>query len=100
MPSLFAVLVLAIFVALAPRRVLGPVIGFVVRWAGSGVLAVACLGAAIYIFSAPAAAAYHSVGLAALAVGLACAAWWIYRRFVPAYRDQAAPPPSDFADGR
>lgn len=90
--STYIVMVLVIFVAIAPRRLLGPVIHVVGRRVGAGVVALACLGAAIYVFSAPAAAPWRNIGFAALAVGSACAAWWIYRRFVPAYRDQAPPP--------
>ena len=97
--SSFAILVLVIFVAIAPRRVLGPVFGLAGRLVGVGVVALACLGTAIYIFSAPAAAPYHDYGLAALGLGSACAAWWIYRRFVPVYRDQVSDHPSDLADG-
>ena len=97
--SSFAVLVLVVFVAIAPRRVLGPVIGWLGRLLGVGVVALACLGAAIYVFSDPAAAPYHPFGFAALGVGAVCAAWWIYRRFVPVYRDQAPDHPSDLADG-
>ena len=96
--SSFAVLVLVIFVVIAPRRVLGPVFGALGRVLGAGVVALASLGAAIYIFSDPSAAPYHPAGFAALAVGAVCAAWWIYRRFAPVYRDQAADRPSDLAD--
>ncbi len=95
----FAVLVLVIFVAIAPRRVLGPVFGLAGRLLGAGVVALACLGAAIYIFSAPGGEALHAWGFAALALGIACAAWWIFRRFRPVYRDQAAEPPSDLSPG-
>ena len=97
--STFACLVLVIFVAIAPRRVLGPAFGVVARVLGAGVVALVCLGAAIYIFSDSAATPYHPLGFAALAVGAVFAAWWIYRRFVPVYRDQAPDHPSDLADG-
>jgi len=95
----FAVLVLVIFVAIAPRRVLGPVFGLVRRVLGAGVIALACLGTAIYIFSNAASAPYRPYGVAALGLGAVFAAWWIYRRFNPVYRDQAAEPASDLAEG-
>ena len=93
--STFLVMVLVVFVALAPRRVLGPVIQLVGRRVGAGVVALAALGGAIWLFSDPGSAAYRNAAYAALALGGACAAWWIYRRFVPRYRDQAAAAPSD-----
>jgi len=65
----FAVLVLVIFVAIAPRRVLGPVFGLVRRVLGAGVIALACLGTAIYIFSNAASAPYRPYGVAALGLG-------------------------------
>ena len=46
--STFLVMVLVVFVAIAPRRVLGPVIRVVGRRVGAGVVALACLGAAIW----------------------------------------------------
>jgi hypothetical protein len=94
----FALLVLVVFVAIAPRRVLGPVFGLLGRVLGTGVVALVCLGAAIYIFSNEASAPYRPHGFAALGVGVVCAAWWIYRRFRPVYREQAPDPVSDLAD--
>jgi hypothetical protein len=88
--STFLVMVLVVFVAIAPRRVLGPVIKLVGRRVGAGIVALASLGCAIYLFSDPASTPYRNAAYAALAVGGVCAAWWIYRRFVPRYRDQAA----------
>ena len=93
--STFLVMVLVVFVAIAPRRVMGPVIQLVSRRVGVGVVALASLGCAVYLFSNPASAPYRNAAYAALALGAACAAWWIYRRFVPRYRDQAAAAPSD-----
>jgi hypothetical protein len=95
--SPFLVVVLVVFVMLAPRRVLGPVIRLVGRRVGAGVAAMVLLGCAIYLFSAPDAQPYRIEAFAVLAVGGVCATWWIYRRIVPAWRDPATAP-SDIDD--
>jgi hypothetical protein len=85
----YVVAVLIIFVLIAPTQVLGPVGGWVVRFVGPGVLALAFFALAGYLLQASESARARPVGLGALGLGALCGAWWIYRRFVPLYRDQA-----------
>ncbi len=94
----YIVLVLVIFVAIAPRQVLGPVFGLVHRYVGVGVVALVSLGIGSWTLGAAASERAHWIGLGELGLGALCAAWWLYRLVVPAYRDQA--PDSAIADDR
>ena len=85
----FVVLVLVIFVALAPRQVLGPVVGLVGRYFGAGVAAVIAFGAAVWTLHDNPSEYARLVAYAELALGAICAAWWLYRVYRPLYRDQA-----------
>jgi hypothetical protein len=95
----YVVLVLVILVAIAPGQVLGPVAGLVRRYVGVGVVALASLGVGSWTLGAAATERAHAIGLGELGLGAVCAAWWIYRLFVPAYRDQA-PDSGAMADDR
>ena len=89
---------LIIFVALAPSRVLGPVFGAIARVAGPAVVGLLSLGAAVYVLRDDPSDRQRLIGYGELALAAVCAAWWVYRRFVPVYRDQApesAPMPDD-----
>ena len=89
----FVVLVGAVLVAIAPRRVLGPAFGWVQRLVGSGVVAVVALSTGSYLLLRGGLSdAEQWIALASLTVGAAFALWWIYRRFVPRYRDQVREP--------
>ena len=81
--------VLAILVAIAPRQVLGPVLGVVGRHVGIGAVALISLGAGSWTLGAESSDREHWIGLGELGLGALCAAWWLYRLFVPIYRDQA-----------
>jgi ethanolamine transporter EutH len=94
----FVLAVLVIFVAIAPRQVLGPLFGVVGRHVGVGVVALLSLCIGGYTLGGAASDHAHWIGLGELALGAVCAAWWAYRQFVPVYRDQA--PASDLADER
>jgi hypothetical protein len=84
----YVVLVLVILVAIAPRQVLGPVAVLARRYVGVGAVALIALGAGSYTLGVAASEHAHSFGLGELGLGALCAAWWLYRLFVPAYRDQ------------
>jgi hypothetical protein len=89
----FVVLVLVVLVAIAPRRTLGPVAWWTRRVLGAGVIAVLALSFGSYLLLRGGLSDQAQwMAYAALGLGGACAAWWIYRRFVPAYRDQAREP--------
>ena len=95
----YVVLVGVILVAIAPRRVLGPLFGLARRYVGVGVVALACLGVGSYTLGAAASERAHWTGLVELGLGALCAAWWLYRVAFPAYRDQA-PDSAMVADDR
>jgi hypothetical protein len=95
----YVVLVLVILVAIAPRQVLGPLAGLIRRYVGVGVVALAALGVGSWTLGAAASERAHAIGLGELGLGALCAAWWLYRLFVPAYRDQA-PDSAPVADDR
>ena len=95
----YVVLVLVILVAIAPRQVLGPIAGLVRRYVGVGVVALVSLAVGSWTLGAAASERAHAIGLAELGLGGICAAWWLYRLFVPAYRDQA-PDSAPIADDR
>jgi hypothetical protein len=95
----YVVLVLVILVAIAPGQVLGPVAALVVRHVGVGVVALVSLGLGAWTLGGAQSERAHWIGLAELALGAACAAWALYRLFVPAYRDQA-PDSASLADDR
>ena len=90
---------IVVFVAIAPRRTLGPVLGTVARYLSAGVVALIALGAGSYTLGVAATEREHWTGYGELALGALCAAWWLYRLFVPAYRDQA-PVSEPVADDR
>jgi hypothetical protein len=92
----FVLAVLVIFVAIAPRQVLGPLFGVVSRYVGVGVVALLSLCIGGYTLGGAASDHAHWLGIGELALGAACAAWWAYRQVVPVYREQA--PDSDLAD--
>ena len=94
----YLVLVLVIFVAIAPRQVLGPVFDLVHRYLGVGVVALASLGIGSWTLGAAASERARWIGLGELGLGGLCAAWWLYRLAVPAYRDQV--PDSAISDDR
>ena len=94
----YIVLVLVILVAIAPRQVLGPVLGLVHRHVGVGVVALVSLGVGSWTLGAAASERAHWIGLGELGLGALCAAWWLYRLAVPVYRDQV--PDSAIADDR
>ena len=81
--------VLVILVAIAPRQVLGPVFGIVRRYVGVGVVALLSIGFGSWTLGAASSDREHWIGLGELGLGAPCAAWWLYRLVVPAYRDQA-----------
>ena len=85
----YMVYVLVIFVAIAPRRALGPLAGLLNRYVGVGVVALLCLGAGAWTLGAAQSDRARWTGLGELALGALCAVWWLYRLFRPAYRDQA-----------
>ena len=95
----YVVLVLVILVAIAPRQALGPVAGLVRRYAGAGAVALISLGLGSWTLGVAASERAHWIGLGELGLGVLCAAWWLYRLFVPAYRDQA-PDSAPLADDR
>ncbi len=90
---------LVILVAIAPREVLGPVFGVVARHVGVGVVALVSLCVGSYTLGAAQSERAHWTGLGELALGALCAAWWLYRLFVPVYRDQT-PDSAPLADDR
>jgi len=85
----FVITVLVILVAMAPRQVLGPLVGMIGRYVGVGVVALLALGVGAYTLGGAASDAARWIGFGELALGAVCVAWWAYRQFVPAYRDQA-----------
>jgi len=88
----FALLVAVVLVAIAPRQTLGPVFGWTQRLLGAGVIAVLALSWGSYLMLRGGLTDQEQwMAVAALGLGGVSAAWWIYRRFVPAYRDQQAP---------
>jgi len=93
------VLVLVILVAIAPGQVLGPVAALARRHVGSGAVALLSLSVGAWTLGAARDDRSQWIGLAEMALGAACAAWWLYRLFVPAYRDQA-PDSASLADDR
>ncbi len=95
----YLVYLLVIFVAIAPRRVLGPVAGLLNRYVGVGVVALFSLGAGAWTLGAAQSEQAHWAGLGEMLLGAVCAAWWFYRLFKPAYRDQA-PDSAPIADDR
>ena len=88
-----------VFVVIAPTRTLLALTRRLVRHVRAGVLAMASLGAAIYLLASDGSGQSRTLGDAALALGLVCGAWWIYRRIVPVYREQA-PATDRLADDR
>ena len=80
---------LVVLVAIAPRQVLGPVLGAIVRRVGAGVVALASFVAAGWTLGVAQSENLRWLGFGELALGAACAAWWIYRQVFPRYRDQA-----------
>ena len=95
----YVVFFVVVFVAVAPRQTLGPVLGAVARYVTIGVVGLACLAAGSYTLGVAATARDHWTGCGELALGALCAAWWLYRLFKPAYRDQA-PDSAPLADDR
>jgi hypothetical protein len=95
----YVVWVLVILVAIAPRQVLGPAFGVVGRYVGVGFVALVSLGAGSYILGVAESERARWIGLGELGLGALCAAWWLYRLFVPPYRDQA-PDSTPIADDR
>ena len=95
----YVVFFLVVFVAIAPRQTLGPVLGAVARYVTVGVVALVCLGAGSYTLGVATTPGDHWAGCGELALGALCAAWWLYRLFKPAYRDQA-PDSAPLADDR
>ncbi len=94
----YVIYVLVIFVAIAPRRALGPVAALLNRYVGVGVVALFSLGAGAWTLGSAQSEQVRWMALGELALGALCAAWWLYRLFKPAYRDQA--PDSAIADDR
>ena len=89
----FVVLVLVVLVAIAPGQTLGPTFGWVKRLVGSGLVAVVALSLGSYLMlRGNLTPQEQSLALVSLGLGAACALWWIYRRFVPRYREQAREP--------
>ena len=97
--SAYVVSVLVIFVLIAPSRVLGPLFGAVGRYVGVGFVALASLGVGSYILGVAESEHARWIGFGELGLGGLCAAWWLYRLFVPAYRDQV-PDSTPMADDR
>jgi hypothetical protein len=85
----FVGLVLVIFVAMAPRQVLGPLFGVVGRYMGAGVVALLSLCVGGHTLGGAASERARWIGFGELALGAVCVAWWAYRQVVPVYRDQA-----------
>ena len=90
---------LIILVAIAPAQVAAPVLSAVARYVGAGVVAVASFVAGGYMLGIAQSERARWMGFGELALGAICAAWWIYRQFVPLYRDQA-PASEPIADDR
>ena len=90
---------LIIFVAIAPKQALGPVFGAVHRYVGPGVVAIVSLALGSYTLGVADAERARWAVFGELGLGAICAAWWIYRQFVPRYRDQA-PDSETVADDR
>lgn len=89
----FVVLVLVVLVAIAPGQTLGPVARGIQRLVGTGVVAVVALSIGSYrMLRGGLSEQDRWIALASLGLGGACALWWIYRRFVPVYREQARAP--------
>lgn len=89
----FFALVGIVLVAIAPRQTLGPTLSWVQRLVGAGVVAVVALSVGGYLMLRGGLTDQEQwLALASLGVGAACALWWVYRRFVPVYRDQAVEP--------
>ena len=80
---------LLIFVAIAPSTVFGPLATLVARYVGPGFVALAALSWGSWLLGVARSGQSRWIGLGMLALGALCAAWWIYRLFVPRYRDQA-----------
>ena len=95
----YVVYFVVIFVAIAPGKVFGPLAGLIHRYVGVGVVGLFSLGAGAYMLGIAQTEREQWAGLGELALGAACAAWWIYRLFKPAYRDQA-PDSASLADDR
>ena len=90
---------LIILVAIAPKQALGPVFGAVNRYVGPGVVAIASLAVGSYALGVADSERSRWIGFGELGLGAICAMWWIYRQFVPRYRDQA-PASEPVADDR
>jgi hypothetical protein len=89
----YVVLVGVVLMTIAPRQTLGPTFRWINRLVGPGVVAVVALSWGAYLMLRGALAPHEEwLALTCLGVGAACALWWIYRRFVPRYRDQAGEP--------
>ena len=89
----FVVLVLVVLVAIAPGQTLGPAVRWIQRLVGAGVVAVVALSLGSYLMLRGGLGDQeHWLALASLGLGGVCALWWIYRRFVPVYREQAREP--------
>ena len=95
----YVVDVLIILVLIAPSQMLGPVLGVVARRVGAGVVALLSFLAGAYVLGIAQSERARWFGWGQLALGAICAAWWIYRQFVPRYRDQA-PASEPVADDR
>ncbi len=92
-PLSFVVLVLVVLVLIAPGRTLGPTFRWIHRLVGTGVVAVVTLSLGSYLMIRGGLTEQERwLALGSLGLGAACALWWIYRRFVPVYRDQAREP--------
>ena len=81
--------VVVILVLIAPKQTLVPVVGIAWRYATTGLVALACLAGGAWQLGVAVTERDHLIGDGALALGGLCAAWWLYRLFVPVYRDQA-----------
>ena len=95
----YVVFFIVVFVAIAPRQTLGPVLGTVTRYLSVGVVALIALGAGSYTLGVATTEREHWTGYGELALGALCAGWWLYRLFKPEYRDQA-PVSEPVADDR
>ena len=86
----YVVGVLVILVLIAPKQTLGPVFGAVGRYTSVGVVALFSLGTGSYALGVAVTGRDRLIGFGGLGLGGLCAAWWLYRLFVPAYRDQVS----------
>jgi len=85
----YVVAVLVIFVLIAPSQVLGPVFGALHRFVGPGVAALILAATGGWILLDDPSERARLIGDGELALAALCAVCWVYRCFVPRYRDQA-----------